>query len=221
MLSGLQKLHIEDISGQKFGRLTAIKYVGKSKGKQTLWECKCDCGNTVTIHQQNLKSGHTYSCGCYNSEISSKRSYVHGGGGTRLYRIWKDMLARCCKESHRGYKDYGGKGVYVCEEWKDNFVNFRDWSLNNGYSDELSIDRIDSEREYSPANCRWATLIEQANNTSRNLKFTIDGRTETLANWCRIYNVPYKRVHGRVYAQKWDILKALTHPPQIHKKAEK
>lgn len=216
-----KKLHIEDISGQKFGRLTAIRYVGQSKGKQTMWECKCDCGKTIIAQHQNIKNGHTSSCGCYNLECITKRNYTHGGGGTRLYRIWKDMLARCYKESHRGYKDYGGKGVYVCEEWKDNFVNFRDWSLNNGYSDELSIDRIDSNKEYSPSNCRWATLIEQANNTSRNLRFTIDGRTETLANWCRIYNVPYARVHSRVYARKWDIVKALTHPPQIHKKAEK
>lgn len=216
-----KKLHIEDISGQKFGRLTAIRYVGQSKGKQTMWECKCDCGKTIIAQHQNIKNGHTSSCGCYNSEVTAKRNYTHGGGGTRLYRIWKDMLARCYKESHHGYKDYGGKGVYVCDEWKNDFVSFRDWSLNNGYSDELSIDRINSDKEYSPTNCRWATLIEQANNTSRNLRFTINGRTETLANWCRIYNVPYARVHSRVYAQKWDIVKALTHPPQIHKKAGK
>lgn len=204
---------VEDISGKRFGRLTAIKYIGKSKGKQTLWECKCDCGNIAIVHQQNLKSGHTSSCGCYNSEVASKREKEHGQSGTRLYNIWHDMIYRCYNSNHRSYKDYGGKGIIVCNEWKDDFEAFRNWAIENGYKENLSIDRIDSDKNYCPENCRWATDIQQANNTSRNLVFTVDGHTDTLANLCRKYDIPYSLAHSRVY-RNWDIKKALTTPSQ-------
>lgn len=202
---------VEDISGQRFGRLTAIKYAGKSKGKQTLWECRCDCGKTVVVHQQNLKSGHTSSCGCYNSEVASGALKTHGLSGTRLYTIWHDMIYRCYNDNHRSYKDYGGKGIIVCEEWKDDFEAFRNWALQNGYKDNLSIDRIDSDKNYCPENCRWATNIQQANNTSRNLIFTADGCTDTLANLCRKYSIRYSVVHGRI-RNGWDVEKALKTP---------
>ena len=204
---------VEDISGKRFGRLTAIKYIGKSKGKQTLWECKCDCGNIAIAHHQNLKSGHTSSCGCYNSEVASEREKEHGQSGTRLYNIWHDMIYRCYNGNHRSYKDYGGKGIIVCNEWKDDFEAFRNWAIENGYKENLSIDRIDSDKNYCPENCRWATDIQQANNTSRNLIFTVDGCTDTLANLCRKYNIPYTLAHSRIY-RNWDIKKALTEPSQ-------
>lgn len=203
---------VEDISGQRFGRLTAIKYAGKSKGKQTLWECRCDCGNTVIVHQQNLKSGHTNSCGCYNSDIASESNKTHGESKLRIYTIWHDMLLRCYSDKHHSYYLYGGSGITVCAEWKNSYESFRDWSYANGYAENLSIDRIDYTGNYEPSNCRWATLLVQANNTSRNLYYTIDGITDTLANWCRKYNMPYMTVHSRVYALKWDILDALTKP---------
>lgn len=204
---------VEDIFGKRFGRLTAIKYIGKSKGKQTLWECKCDCGNIAIVHHQNLKSGHTSSCGCYNSEVASEREKEHGQSGTRLYNIWHDMIYRCYNGNHRSYKDYGGKGIIVCNEWKDDFEAFRNWAIENGYKENLSIDRIDSDKNYCPENCRWATDIQQANNTSRNLIFTVDGCTDTLANLCRKYNIPYTLAHSRIY-RNWDIKKALTEPSQ-------
>lgn len=204
---------VEDISGKRFGRLTAIKYIGKSKGKQTLWECKCDCGNIAIVHHQNLKSGHTSSCGCYNSEVASEREKEHGQSGTRLYNIWHDMIYRCYNGNHRSYKDYGGKGIIVCNEWKDDFEAFRNWAIENGYKENLSIDRIDTNKNYCPENCRWATNIQQANNTSRNLIFTVDGYTDTLDNLCRKYDIPYSLAHSRVY-RNWDIKKALTEPSQ-------
>lgn len=209
---------VEDISGQRFGRLTAIRYAGKSKGKQTLWECRCDCRKTVIVHQQNLKSGHTSSCGCYNSEVASRALKTHGLSGTRLYTIWHDMIYRCYNDNHRSHKDYGGKGIIVCKEWKDDFETFRNWALQNGYKDNLSIDRIDSDKNYCPENCRWATDIQQANNTSRNLVFTVDGYTDTLSNLCRKYNVPYDTVYSRIYTGKWDIKNALFKPIK-HKRA--
>ncbi len=203
--------NVEDISGQKFGRLKAIRYIGKSKGKQTLWECQCDCGNIVNVHQQNLKSGHTKSCGCYNVELIRKRETIHGETKTRLYNIWHDMNYRCYSKKQKSHKDYAGKGITVCKEWKDSFENFRDWAYQNGYADNLSIDRKDSNGNYCPENCRWATDVQQANNTSRNLIFTVDGYTDTLANLCRKYNMPYTIVHSRV-RRGWNIEKALKEP---------
>lgn len=161
---------VQDISGNRYGRLTAVRYVGKSKGKQTLWECRCDCGNMVVVHQQNLVSGHSKSCGCFNAEVTGKRNRTHGDTKTRIYRIWHDMMYRCYSENHKSYYLYGGKGITVCKPWH-NYNNFKKWALQNGYADNLSIDRIDGSKNYEPSNCRWATLIEQANNTSRNRRF--------------------------------------------------
>lgn len=203
---------IIDITGQKFGRLTAIRYVGRSKGRQSLWEFRCDCGKTIIAQKHNVRNGHTKSCGCYNIELLSKRNRTHGETRTRLYNIWHDMVYRCYGEKHKSYPLYGGKGITVCDEWKDSFETFRDWSLQNGYADNLSIDRIDSTGNYEPSNCRWATDIEQANNTNRNRLCTIDGVTDTLANWCRKYNMPYVTASSRVL-RGWDAIDALTLPP--------
>lgn len=207
---------VDDISGKRFGRLVAIRYAGKSNGKQTLWECKCNCGNSVIVHQQNLISGHTKSCGCYNREVSIERNTTHGDTNTRIYRIWHDMMLRCYSPKHKSYYLYGEKGIAVCQEWKE-YNKFKKWALNNGYEENLSIDRIDNAKGYEPSNCRWATDVQQGNNTNRNLMFTINGVTNSLANWCRKYEVPYTRVHSRIYSG-WDILDALTRPVQIHHK---
>jgi hypothetical protein len=207
-----RKSRVEDISGKRFGRLVAIRYAGKSKGNQTLWECKCDCGNISIVHQQDLTTGHTKSCGCYSRESIIQRNKTHGDTKTRIYRIWSDMLFRCSSVKHDSYYLYGGKGISVCDEWKD-YNNFKKWALENGYSDNLSIDRIDSSKNYEPSNCRWATIIEQNNNTNRNLMFEIDGTTKSLAEWCREYNASYARVHSRIYSG-WNIIDALTRPFQ-------
>ena len=151
---------VKNISGRRFGRLTAIKYAGKSKGKQTLWECWCDCGKTVIVHQQNLNNGHTTSCGCYNSEVASEREKEHGQSRTRLYNIWHDMIYRCYNDNRRSYKDYGGKGIIVCKEWKDDFETFRNWAIKNGYKENLSIDRIDSHKNYCPDSKTVKHLLE-------------------------------------------------------------
>lgn len=210
---------IEDITGKKFGYLTAIKYVGKSKGNQTLWECQCECGNKVVIHKQNLISGHTKSCGCLNRKVASERLKTHGDTNKRIYRIWHDMMYRCYSEKHKSYCYYGGKGISVCDEWK-NYSCFKEWAFKNGYEDSLSIDRIDSNGNYEPSNCRWVDNIVQGNNTSRNLVFTVNGETDTLSNLCRKYNVSYSLAHNRI-RNGWEIIDALTKPKQIHKKAGK
>jgi hypothetical protein len=119
------------------------------------------------------------------------------------------MKKRCYSTKFREYKNYGGKGIIVCDEWKNNFEAFRNWALNNGYSDTLSIDRIDNNKNYEPDNCKWSNKIEQANNTTRNIKVTYNGETHTISEWSRISGIPYGTLYSRICRYKWDLEKAL------------
>lgn len=137
---------------------------------------------------------------------------THGMSSTRLYAIWVEMRRRCRDERFTGYYKYGGRGITVCPEWDNDFVAFYEWAMSHGYRDDLTIDRIDNNRGYSPENCRWVDYTEQNNNTRRNRLFTIGNRTQTLAQWCRECEVCYKTVWTRL-SIGWDIVRALTTPP--------
>lgn len=159
-----------DLTGQRYGRLVVIEEAGRSKHGKVLWRCKCDCGNFITVSSNCLRRGHTQSCGCLHSERSAecaaKRFATHGMCKTRLYKIWRCIIVRtgACKgadEKHKRY--YQDRGITVCEEWLI-FENFRDWALSHGYRDGLQIDRIDNDKGYCPANCRWVTRKENQNN---------------------------------------------------------
>lgn len=157
-----------DLTGQRFGRLTAIEPIGRYKNGEVIWKCLCDCGNEVEVRSGNLRSEHTKSCGCYHDDAHKPRLTKHGGWGTRLYFVWKDMKGRCECDYRREYKYYGAKGVSVCDEWQD-FGSFRDWALQNGYDEkaeygQCTIDRIDPYGNYEPSNCRWVSMAEQAKN---------------------------------------------------------
>jgi len=153
-----------DLTGQRFGRLTVMSEAER-KNKHRMWNCKCDCGGYTKVYDGSLKRGLTTSCGCYRREQNKKRSITHGESNTRLYSIWYNMKKRCYHKGVAGYDDYGGRGITVCDEWKNSFETFREWALSNGYSDELTIDRINNEGKYEPNNCRWTTQIEQNYNT--------------------------------------------------------
>lgn len=161
------KKTFKDISGQVFGRLTAIKPIGKNKYGRYIWLCSCNCGNEKTVIGDSLRRGIVRSCGCLDREahILRPNRRIHGDCGTRLYRIWKAMKNRCNNPNNPSYKKwYGIKGVKVCEEWNNNYLPFKEWALSHGYDDNLSIDRIDPYGNYEPSNCRWATATEQARN---------------------------------------------------------
>lgn len=162
-----------DLTGKRFGKLTVIKRDGtyeKPCGvKQPTWLCACYCGNTVVVIGTNLRSGRTVSCGCMQREISKEAHTKHGLHGTRLYKVWKGMLGRCYNPKHKAFKNYGGRGITVCDEWRRDFKAFHDWAMANGYDEKAlrgkcTIDRINVNDGYRAGNCRWVDMIVQVNN---------------------------------------------------------
>lgn len=194
-----------DITGERYGRLTAIKRLDKKYHGTYYWLFKCDCGNYKESPANRVRSGLVKSCGCLQKP--------HGDTGNRLFNIWVDMRQRCKNDGKPEHDNYGNRGITVCDEWND-YLTFKSWALDNGYTDELTLDRVDVNGNYEPSNCRWATYKQQANNKRDNRYVEIDGVTHTLSEWLTILdNVTSCTVHRRIRAG-WDIKKALTTPPQ-------
>jgi len=209
-----------DLAGKTFGRLTAIEETDQRKNGKVVWLCSCDCGNEILVRGSDLTSFHARSCGCYKRERAIETNQTHGEAGnnrTRLYSVWATMIRRC---SDKTQKNYGGRGIKVCPEWKD-FILFRDWAVNHPtYEEGKQIDRIDNDGDYTPENCRWVTHKDNLRNTRRTRWETIDEETKSLAEWCEIYNMPYSVVHQRL-SSGWDIVDALTQPVKKNVKTKK
>lgn len=202
-----------DITGQKFGRLTVIKLdhiVNKKHGPESYWLCKCDCGNEKIIRKDHITGNKTLSCGCLQKEKASKINSTHHLSKSRIYYIWASMKSRCSLKTDTNYARYGAKGIKVCDEWQ-NFEPFYNWAINNGYKDNLSIDRIDVYKDYCPENCRWANRIQQANNKSNNTKIKYNNEEHTLAEWAKILGYSYSTMCHRYY-RNWDVEKMMKQP---------
>lgn len=192
-----------DLTGKRFGRLTVIRRIPNEGKKFILWECICDCGNVTKVRGSNLRNGHTTSCGCYRMETTAAHVLSKDTirkENKRLFSIWKGMNRRCKNKEYTKYKNYGGRGISVCEEWtgESGFSNFVKWANENGYAENLTIDRIDNGGNYCPANCRWATKSQQVNNTRRNRRFEYKGETKTLAQWADAYGMTQCELKRRI-----------------------
>ena len=203
-----------DMTGKKIGRLTVIKRVENLKGC-VMWLCKCECGNEKILKGTELRTGKINSCGCLHKEIlikinkETKRLYnnlPYNKSQKRLNNIWRGIIKRCYNVQNPAYKNYGKRGIIVCDDWKNNFINFYNWAVNNGYADNLTIDRINNNGNYEPSNCRWVTQYVQNRNQRSNKIFTYNGKTLCLADWSKVLNIPYTTLIYRL--KHWSIEKA-------------
>ena len=202
---------IEIILGTQYGELTVLKesdpHVQASGRKERVILCECSCGNKINVQLNNIRSGHTRSCGCLRGEF-------HGDTESHLYSIWTAIKRRCYNPNTAAAKYYYDRGIDMCDEWKDSYTIFKEWSLSNGYTEELSIDRIDHNKGYYPDNCRWVTMSE--NIAEKNRKYNIVYKDELYSldlllkklNRSSEYKIIYKRLY-----RGWDLMKALTEPP--------
>lgn len=161
----------KDLSSRKFGRLTVLKKASYRHRTNPVWICRCECGNQTAVIQENLLNGHTKSCGCLSKDTASRNNSTHRESHSRLYGVWRSMKARCQNPKIGQYKNYGGRGISVCEEWQQ-YEQFRDWALSHGYDPnapfgKCTIDRIDNDGDYEPSNCRWVDFKTQAQNKRR------------------------------------------------------
>lgn len=199
---------IKDLTGQKFGRLTVEGFSHLDKHHKGHWLCRCECGAAVDVETHQLKCGKTKSCGCWKNDVNSKRLKTHGCEPKRLYRVWVSMKKRCTNPKEPEYKNYGGRGITVCDEWRCSFESFRFWALVNGYEEGLSIDRIDNNGNYCPDNCRWTDRKTQNSNKRNNHRITFNGKTQTVTEWAEELKTSHEVICRRA-ARNWPLDKPL------------
>lgn len=191
---------VKDLTGMKFGRLTVLKIDEGRSGRKTFWICQCDCGNIKSVRSDSLQSGGIKSCGCLKRKTDAEnmaKAHKHKLSKTPLYNVWQNMKSRCYNENDTRFADWGGRGICVCDEWRHDFMAFYDWAVTHGYSEGLTIDRIDNDGNYCPENCRWATQEQQSRNRRSNINITIGNSTRTLLEWCEIFDLNYPAVNAR------------------------
>lgn len=191
---------IRDLSGMKFGKLTALE-IAYRKNKRIYWKCLCDCGNISHSSVANLISGSTKSCGCVGFEKISKMNVTHGMSKTRLMTVHMNIKQRCLNHTRHDYNRYGGRGITVCDEWQD-FATFKDWALANGYRKDLTIDRIDSNGNYEPSNCRWITISDQQRNRGNNIIAEVNGISKKIHEWSEITGILEQTLRSRWHRGK-------------------
>lgn len=205
---------VSDITGKKYGKLIVVSECGRDKWGRVLWLCKCECGKETITTKNKLEIGKKKSCGCLIDDIKTWIHRKHGMSETRLYGIYQSMKTRCYRNhvAHHLYKD---RGITICEEWsgEDGFSSFAEWAMKNGYEDDLTIDRKDNEKGYSPDNCRWITMKEQQNNKRNNVCLTFNGETHTIAEWGEITGFGGNCIRARL-RNGWSVERTLTETKQ-------
>lgn len=181
--------------GKKFSMLTVLEECKeRDKHRRKIYKCRCNCSNITYVSGNKLKQGNTKSCGCLKN-INHYTS--HGKSDTRLYSTWSGIKKRCYCKNNKDYKYYGARGIKVCDEWLHDFMNFYNWAMNNGYRDDLTIDRIDNDGDYKPSNCRFVDMKTQNNNQRKNMYLTYNNKTMTISEWSKYLNVPHSTISWR------------------------
>mgnify|MGYP007012482723 CR=1 FL=1 len=203
------KVNFEDLTGQRFTRLTVIRFLkpNERECKTRCWLCKCDCGNEVQVNASKLKTGHTKSCGCLLNKHIENLNKKYAFSNKRLYSIYKAMLERCLNSQCKKFKDYGGRGIKVCQEWSESYDAFAQWALNNGYDPlakrgECTLDRIDVNSNYEPSNCRWITNAEQQLNRRNNRIIEYKGISLTVKEWSEKLKIPERLMRNHLQMGK-------------------
>jgi hypothetical protein len=217
----MKQEEINSLIGKTFNRLTVLGVAGKDKRGATLFLCKCSCGQTTTALAYKLRSGEKKSCGCLSKEMAKKRLTKHGECGTRLHVLWKSVKSRCYNKNNLNYKNYGGRGIKMYEEWKSNFTSFRDFMLSIGYDETLptgeqTIERIDVNGDYEPNNCKLISKREQNYNKRNNHYVTYKGETKTVSELAEEYGIDVDIILNRINHFGYTIEEAIERPI-IHK----
>ena len=189
-----------DLTGQVYGRLKVIRIDEVLSTRKTFWICECECGNEKTVRSDSLKEGNVKSCGCLKKEQDKKNleaNHSHRMSKTRIYQEWQGIKSRCLYVNNGCYERYGGRGIKICEEWTKSFESFRDWSFKNGYSEILTIDRINNDGNYEPNNCRWVDNKTQCNNRRSNVVINYKGKDLTMMQVSEVTGIDYKLLISR------------------------
>lgn len=197
----------KNIEGIRFSKLIAVERVGTDIHRHSIWKCICDCGNETYVTLNQLISGKTKSCGC----LHTKHGLTSKGMPRREFNIWRNMIDRTSNPNSKDFNRYGKRGISVCDEWRNSFKKFYDWANANGYSDNLTIDRINNDGNYEPSNCRWATVKTQSNNKRNNVLLNFNNETHTLTQWSEILKIKPETITSRLN-RGWNIKESLTAP---------
>ena len=200
---------MQDLTGQRFGRWTVIRFSHTTQYRENYWYCRCDCGNENAVRCSHLTKALSQSCGCFQRECVAQQSYKHGLTQHPIYGTYHQMKNRCYNPNDSRYRDYGGRGITICSKWRYSVVNFLDDMGERPPG--TTLDRIDNDGPYSPENCRWATSYQQGSNTRKNHWLEHDGQRLTVAQWARRLNVNQSTIYSRL-RYGWSISDALTRP---------
>lgn len=208
--------NFKDVTGKVYGRLTVLGLIARGSHNRPIWLCQCECGQSTRTATSDLVSGRTKSCGCWRRDTRGISKRTHGRSKSQIYDIWVQMCGRCHNPRNKGFANYGGRGIQVCDRWRHSFENFLldmgDRPASAQKRAEYSIERKDNNGDYCPENCIWATLDAQRNNTRRAHLITFQGKTQSLKLWCDELHLNYSTIRSRVNESGWSDEKALTTP---------